>query len=274
MEKDSDIALLQQWNGFRNSAFLFTQFPLPEIENYQFKPFEIEISKLNIPKSMRLGNRVEQFIFESLHQNSAIEWWESNIQIFEDKITLGELDCVFFENNTFVHLEIVYKFYLYDENEGNSPLGHWIGPNRKDSLVQKLEKLQQKQFPLLFHHKVKEHFENRQLDFENIQQKTIFKAQLFVPFQKEIEILTPVNPECIKGFYIHYEALFRLKENSFYVPSKVNWLSDPRLDVSWCDYETFLVKIEKDITTQKSPLCWMKTPEGKLESFFVIWWNY
>ncbi len=274
MEKENDIELLQQYIGFLNSSDLFLESPFVPIENYKLKTYKPNIKRLNIPSSMRLGNRVEQFIFDNLNQNKDIEWIEKNIQIIEDKVTLGELDCIFLENNTFVHLEIVYKFYLYDENEGNSQLEHWIGPNRKDSLVQKLEKLQQKQFPLLFHPKVKANFKNRPINFKNIQQKTIFKAKLFVPFQKEIEILKPINPECNKGFYIHFKNLFLIQENLFYVPSKLNWLSDPIIDVSWCDYKTFLLKIEKDITNQKSPLCWMKTSEEKITSFFVVWWDF
>jgi len=55
------------------------------------------------------------------------------------------------ENNKPIHLEIIYKFYLYDPSIGLTQLDHWIGPNRRDSLVKKLTKLKQKQLPLLYH---------------------------------------------------------------------------------------------------------------------------
>ena len=45
-----------------------------------------------------------------------------------------------------IHLEIVYKFYLYDNTIGTSEIDHWIGPNRNDSLREKLEKLKSKRF--------------------------------------------------------------------------------------------------------------------------------
>ena len=53
--------------------------------------------------------------------------------------------------NQLIHLEVSYKFYLYDENLGKLESEKWIGPNKRDSLVQKTAKLKSKQLPILFH---------------------------------------------------------------------------------------------------------------------------
>ena len=63
----------------------------------------------------RLGKLVEQFVFAQLNVHPNIHKVIQNIQIIENKITLGELDCLFQYLNEYVHLEIVYKFYVYDE---------------------------------------------------------------------------------------------------------------------------------------------------------------
>ena len=73
-----------------------------------------------------------------------------NVQIQNEKTTVGEIDCILTTAKKPVHLEIIYKFYLYDKSVGTNELEHWIGPNRRDSLVSKLNKLKDKQLPLLY----------------------------------------------------------------------------------------------------------------------------
>ena len=40
-----------------------------------------------------------------------------------------------------IHMELAYKFYLFDPNISSESINNWIGPNRNDSLNEKLEKL-------------------------------------------------------------------------------------------------------------------------------------
>jgi len=62
---------------------------------------------------------------------------------------VGELDCLILRDKKPIHLEVIYKFYLYDASVGDTEIAHFIGPNRKDSLIEKLTKLQEKQLPIL-----------------------------------------------------------------------------------------------------------------------------
>ena len=114
-------------------------------------PIDFDIVFLRkLEKRIRLGQLAEQFVFNQLDTCESIELLAENIQIQKDKQTLGELDALLKVDNQPIHLEIVYKFYVYDDTLGNTELKRWIGPNRKDSLVEKLTKLQDKQLPLLY----------------------------------------------------------------------------------------------------------------------------
>ena len=108
-----------------------------------------------LPENLMLGKRVERFFSYQLKSQKRFTILKENIQIYNDKITIGELDCLLLENHKPKHVEVVYKFYLYDHSVGKTELEHLIGPNRKDTLTQKIEKLKLKQLPLL--HKIETH---------------------------------------------------------------------------------------------------------------------
>ena len=99
---------------------------------------------VTIDDSLRLGKYVERLVSFELKQQEDVSVLAENIQIQEGKITLGELDCLLIKDNKPIHLEIIYKFYLYDASVGNTEIEHFIGPNRKDSLTEKLIKLSDK----------------------------------------------------------------------------------------------------------------------------------
>ena len=105
---------------------------------------------------------VEKIISELIKSSNNYKVLYENIQIIEGKKTIGEID--FFIKNTttkrLIHMELAYKFYLYDPKISSEQLNNWIGPNRNDSLKYKLEKLQKKQFPLLYHNSAKSKLNN------------------------------------------------------------------------------------------------------------------
>src|SRR5690606_30252079 len=125
----------------------------------------------------RLGMYVEQVMFQALQNDPSIEIIDKNVQIIEDNITIGEIDCLFKEKGVYTHLEIVYKFYLLDLAISNDELECWIGPNRKDSLIEKLNKLRDKQFPLLYHQRTRNALNQHNLVPDQFNQKVSFKAQ-------------------------------------------------------------------------------------------------
>ncbi|GAB5525678.1 MAG: hypothetical protein Roseis2KO_35500 [Roseivirga sp.] len=221
---------------------------------------------------IRLGKLTEQFVLFELEQDESVQLLKSNIQIFRDRITIGELDCLIRQSEVNIHLEIVYKFYLYDPSV-STELNRWVGPNRKDSLVLKLNKLKQKQLPLLYHPETEKLLDGLNLKAADFAQMLCFKAQLFVPFNSLGSSFGLVNNDCVKGFYIRHKDLKLFASHQFYIPSKLDWLVEPHPEVAWSSLRTFEDAIAELLTSQRSPLCWMKSQEGEIQKFFVVWWE-
>ena len=248
------------WNGHR---FGLNQHSLEVANN-------IELTKQK--KKLRLGHLVEQFIFDLLEQDKNIQIIGTNIQVIQDKKTIGELDCLISDKGKQIHLELVYKFYLYDTNIPGNEIDKWIGPNRNDSLQQKLVKLKSKQMPLLSHPKSNKILRDLGYNSKMFDQKVHFKAQLFIPLGQNERIITEVNKSCICGFYITPDELQLFKENVFFLPSKLDWLIRPHPDVLWLSHPEAKSIIELELIQSRSPLCWMKDSNGNITKLFVVFW--
>ena len=264
--------LKRRFDGFRNTSYLWGTL-LEGLSMYTPDELStIDYPKVDTSSHIRLGKLIEQFVLYELEQDESTILLKSNVQVFRDKTTIGELDCLIKHLAENIHLEIVYKFYLYDPSF-STELNRWIGPNRNDSLVQKLDKLKKKQLPLLFQPETAKILNDLNLKSAEFKQKVCFKAQLFVPFQSLNSSFQLVNNDCIKGFYIHRKDLSLFANHTYYVPSRLDWLVDPHPDVDWISTEVFQNEISELLTSKKSPLCWMKSTQGNIQKFFVVWWD-
>ena len=261
----------------RYEGFLQTNCLWKENAVYNLHQFEIEtISEkidLEIDEKLRLGKYIERFVSFQLSQEKTIKILAENIQIQQNKRTLGELDCIILKNEEPIHLEIIYKFYLFNSEIGKTEIEHFIGPNRKDSLVEKLTKLKEKQLPLLYSIECKQYLKSIHLSSEKIEQQVYFKAQLFVPFSDKNIKLKELNTECISGFYINKNELNNFTDCKFYIPSKKDWLVIPHQNINWLNFYQFKKSSLKYLEREFSPLCWMKKPNGEIEKFFLVWWE-
>ena len=136
---------------------------------------KLDKANLVIDENLRLGKYVERLVSFELEQQDHISVLAENIQIQNGKITLGELDCILLRNKKPIHLEVIYKFYLYDDSIGDSEIEHFIGPNRKDSLLEKLTKLNDKQLPLLYSDICMPYLEKLNLKSENISYSLVLR---------------------------------------------------------------------------------------------------
>lgn len=261
-----------QFEGFCKTPSLWKNDAIFNLHQFKFNNHLITTFEAEIPKFLRLGKRVERFVAHQLKQDTAISILAENIQIQQEKTTVGEIDFLLKENENTIHLEVVYKFYLYDNTAGSTEIEHFIGPNKRDSLLEKLTKLQQKQLPLLYNTYTKPLLNKLKLRVEEIQQKVLFKAQLFFPYNTEIPELKQLNPNCIAGFYISSNKIDIFKNCKFYIPSKTNWLQQIQTQVDWLTYTKFIPKIEAILNEKTSPLCWIKQPNGEVQKIFIIWW--
>ncbi|GGG46528.1 DUF1853 family protein [Bizionia arctica] len=265
-------ALNSQYRGYLNTPNLWFGRDIYNLQQLELQTQLPTSFNETISPTIRLGKRVEQFVFHQLKQHPQVSILAENIQIQKDKLTLGEIDGLLLINKQPVHLEIVYKFYVYDESVGTTELDHWIGPNRKDSLVEKLDKLKNKQLPLLYRTDTLSYLQKYQLEIEQIEQKVLFKAQLFLPYLSSKTHFQSINKACISGCYLKKTDLQNFKDCKFHIPNKANWLMEPHAQVSWQLYPSFMEDISPVLEQQTSRLVWIKHPNGLVEKCFIVWW--
>jgi hypothetical protein len=261
----------QRFYGFQQTPFLWTD-QLMGLQQFQVATSDVRIDQ-KIEDTLRLGNYVERLVSYQFSENESIRVLKENVQIIANKTTLGEIDCLLLKNQQPIHLEIAYKFYLYDPNVGDTFLEHWIGPNRRDSLLLKLNKVKEKQFPLLHSEECRTLLKELHLDLERITQQTYFKGQLFVPYQTEIDFVK-LNANCVSGFYIHQKQLSQFQACKFYIPRKLDWLIEPFPQVEWMNFKSATNRIQEFHQKKSAPLCWVKRPNGAIEKVFVVWWKH
>jgi hypothetical protein len=262
----------KRYEGFLQTPALWKDHTFFEMSQFEM-PTKLVKLAIVIDEKLRLGRYIERFVSFQLSQSPEFKIISENVQIQKDKITLGELDCLLTQHGQPIHLEICYKFYLYDERAGNNEIAHFIGPNRKDSLFEKLTKLQQKQLPLLYSEACAHYLKSLALTSKEMKQYVCFKAQLFVPFSNKNLRLKEINQDCIAGFYANVKDLEQLSKSKFFIPVKKDWLLSPNKNVNWQSIDQFISATKESLENQFSPLCWLKKPNGEIEKFFLVWWD-
>jgi len=244
-------------------------FELPKNSNV---PFTEEI-----PPSLVLGKRAERFFDFAIKQSSRYQMKAQNLQVIHEKKTLGEFD--FFvedlEKRSSLHIELVYKFYLFDPSVSQEEeLKCWIGPNRKDSFLRKINRLKTHQLPLLFRKESEEILQQQQINSRKLKQKVCFKANLFVPKAFIKTIYELINPNAIVGYWMHLHEFTKEEfgEDSYFSPQKKDWPVHPKHQEKWKEYESILQEINYLFKHQKAAFIWRKKADNSLERFFVVWW--
>jgi len=262
-----DLATRQRYLGFSLTPPLWENkvvFPFQQIE----LPKHLTINDDSVVfKNKRLGKLVEEFVFHQLKGQASVSWICDNLQIQDNRRTVGEIDALYFNNTLPVHLEIAYKFYLYDTMEDHQhPL------SRKDNLFYKLGKLQSRQFPLLHNPLTRPYLDRYNLKGDSIEQRLCFRAQLFVPYQNNNINFGDLNPACVAGSYTSHREIAIFKGLEFYIPAKLDWLIAPHLQVEWIDFQRFREEIGRYVMEERSPLVWVKHGTTDLRKWFVTFW--
>ena len=261
----------RRYIGFCETPNLWKNKQLMGIDSFEFtgnySPKFLRIVK----KKRRLGQLAEQFLFNQVETCDRTELLAENLQIQHHKNTIGELDALILSEGRPLHLEIIYKFYVYDDTIGEFEINHWIGPNRKDSLIEKLTKLKEKQLPLLHSSQSQDLLKDLNLVHNDFEQRVLFKAQLFVPYGRDVTFKT-LNEDCLCGFYINRQQLANFESCRFYIPEKLDWFLKPNDTVIWEDVSNFRINSEMYLQHQQSPLFWMKNKAGELTKGFLVWW--
>lgn len=121
----------------------------PSFENVNLKESE---SYFSGKESKKLGYYYESLI-EVLLLLSKKEIIHKSYQVIEDGVTKGELDFIY-KSDKIVHLEVACKFYLEYINDCGEV--NYLGPDARDSLKKKIERLKNHQLQIITPLKVDE----------------------------------------------------------------------------------------------------------------------
>jgi len=274
--------IIEQYKGFLNTfplwegtgPFDICQFNLPP---HTPLPKENEILNAipSLSRNVIMGKRMESFFSYLISNFSEYNLITENLQISREKITIGEIDFIIEseKGEGILHIELVYKFYVYDpsfkiEEE------RWIGPNRRDSLLRKIKKLKEHQFPLIYKEETNRILSSLKIESKELKQKVCFKANLFVPRGMLGETFAFINNACICGYWIRLQEFHppEFSSNLFFAPIKANWPINPEATKEWFSFSIIYDVVIEFHSRKISPLLWMKTPAGKIERLFVVWW--
>ncbi len=231
-----------------------------------------EDSDYTLPNNLRLGHLVERCVAILINHSQRFDLLYENVQLIDGNKTIGELDFIIKDvvHDQLLHMELAYKFYLYDPSISDDPLLNWIGPNRNDSLYQKLNKLRTKQFALLHHEIAKKLLSD--LKVETISQSLCFLASLYIPYQSDIQIASPMH-HAIRGFYLDLMSFTNWdhRKREYYIPIKTEWGNHPSTAQHWVSYEYIIHGIKASIQEKRSIMCWQKH-NNQYQTFFIVWW--
>jgi hypothetical protein len=273
-----DFSLKEQFKAFVRTPQIFPENAFFEYPLFQTnKPVAEEIlQQLTEPATKVLGKRMEDFFQFYINHFSSLEVLACNRQIICKKETIGELDFLLKDpaSGKVSHVELVYKFYLYDPESGTSEKDHLIGPNKRDSLNRKLVRLQKRQFPLLFHEATQELLQSLEINPGDVEQAMCFKAFVFLPKQFEKVTFSEINPEIIIGYWIRLKEFTEevYGQNMFFSPKKKYWPLKPDHKMTWLSYPEIMEQVQHFMEKELSLLMWMKKPNGEIEKFFIVWW--
>ncbi|MFD1553046.1 DUF1853 domain-containing protein [Putridiphycobacter roseus] len=246
---------------------------IEKVDSFDLTALKIEnSSEIVLPTNLRLGHIIEKVFAHFIQAASNFEILYENLQIIDQKRTLGELDFIVkdLEKNKLIHVEVAYKFYLLDPSLSNAQSHCWIGPNRNDSFVEKITKMREKQFPILYHKATVPYLQK--MVITEIQQALCFMANLFLPmgFKGAIE---PKFQGAVKGYYLPYGEFLKANHSNiqYHIPVKKLWGIAPKTNSNWSTFEAIKADLTKSIAEKQAPLLWVKTEAG-FEEMFLVWW--
>jgi hypothetical protein len=262
-----------RYDGFRKTPPLWQQSVLEAYRQIELPAGESDLPEGFSDQPLRLGKLVETYVYHLLQSRKTIEWIADGLQIQNGLQTIGELDALYIDGAQAVHLEVAYKFYLYDTRQQyDDPLNYWIGPNRNDSLSLKLHKLEHKQFPLLFAPETLVLLRELGLDVTRMEQRLCCQGQLFVPYDQRNLKVAPLNQACVAGFHLPFFGVERFADHQFFIPGKLDWLVEPHLQVGWLSFAEARKELAPIINAGRSPMLWLRSAAGDLSKCFVTCW--
>lgn len=268
------------WNGKLAGV---QQFQLSNFDFSHLSSTDQSLELPNIPVDTVLGKRAEYFFRFCVEQSSNYELLAANEQIFRGKETLGELDYILkdLRRNKILHVELVYKFYIYEyvrtfsspflDQAENQELSHYLGPNRRDYFIKKFDYLVSRQLPLLHKPETQQRLKELGISVDNIEQQVCFLAHVFIPRELWRHRFPYLNKRCIVGYYLDEFAFAKAEtDNIYFLPEKKEWKIKPQPLEQPYSYEEIAPLVQESLKRGFAPMLWMQLIDGSFERFFVV----
>lgn len=166
-----------------------------------------------------LGKYFEQLLFYVLQHDERFDVLLTNHTVQNGPTTRGELDLIFLDKETgeLEHWELAIKYYLQFGTVADA--GTMIGPDPKDTLAAKLEKLVSHQLPLSQCEEMRAMFGS-----QTIIDRAFIKGQFFYPLLQQTFPPPMAQPLHQRGWWCH------LQETPFLFEKGHLWLVPNRAD--------------------------------------------
>ena len=177
----------------------------------------------------RVGAYFEQVVETSMHLASGWDVLGSNVPVRRERQTLGAFDLILRNPEGEVeHWELAVKFYL--GVPGAESMRDWLGPNQRDTLHKKVERMRSHQLPLSRREEGKLALRTLGVEADPRRQGHL-KGGLFLPAGKEESCSVPAGGN-IMGRWVEsleIEACLDQRKDSMWVKrEKPNWLGPSR----------------------------------------------
>ena len=253
---------------WEKKQFGIQQFEFPNLEMHSFHPKPI-------PGNIRLGHQIE-YVFKQLLEYSAFyEVVLYNLQISQEERTIGEIDFILKDKkrDKLIHVELTYKFYIINPAI-SEPIHRIIGPNQRDKFFTKMEKIKNKQFPLLHSEEGSKALLDNNIDHLKIEHQVCFKAQLFQPYGSSSINIATLNKACLAGYWLRFDELNtpEFSKAQYYMPTKSEWVIDPNELVAWKSHVEIMADVNQRLAKENAPMIWRRNSKTEFEKIFVVWW--
>lgn len=237
--------------------------------------------------SHRLGIYFESLWAFYLSHHPNYQLLSHDLQVFNaDRRTLGAFDFIYQyqPDQSIHHLEVAIKFYLYvgggEERIAEQSL--WPGPNPKDTLHNKVERMQNHQLQLASTHEG--HSALSEAGIEAVDTRTAaLKGYLFYPWQLELPTPHWATPETHRAQWLPADQLPELTahypDSKWLLLEKRRWLGPVQVAKEEQPLNTSELHEAIDQTLRHFPLMIARVDSGsggELERFFVVpkdWWR-
>jgi len=228
----SSPCIIEQVEFSPSQDFFSSEFEgfLPALNELEKNPKEL-VELLAKSKRKSLGTYFEDLVEFWLSKRVGTKILARNLQVIDDKTTLGECDFIAEIDGEITHIEVAIKYYLAVENSAEQRF--WVGRGLTDRLDIKYEKLFKQQLQLSNSLIMSELLAQKNID--NITKKmAIIKGYFFQYYFAEKHELPKFAPKDMEeSFWCRISEIDSLPEqySKWQILHKPHWLTYSQEDI-------------------------------------------